>query len=259
MLLTSALMLASAPSFAQGAPPPAATAVPPGATPAAAASEPVQPLAPVPVPVPAPEPAPPSAAAPSSATDALPAPVPVSAAPVSATPAPRGDSAGLDFTADDAERARFSGGRLAAGIVGSALGGSAAAYGTYKGICGDEPCVGGALAGLGANLVVTPLLSYGIGRLMGGRGTFGSVLLGATLGFGIGAPFMTHGNTGLIIGLALMPIMGPLAFEFSSSGKSRAMKLQLGSLQLSPYLAASTRSTHGALRLPTTYGFAGVF
>lgn len=144
------------------------------------------------------------------------------------------------------------------GILGSAVGGSAAAYGTYKGICGDEPCLGGALAGLGANLVVTPLLSYGIGRLMGGRGTFGSVLLGATLGFGVGAPFMANGNTGLIVGLALMPIMGPLAFEFSSSGRAREMQLQLGNLQLSPYVAPPS-STRSALRLPTTYGFVGTF
>jgi hypothetical protein len=95
---------------------------------------------------------------------------------------------------------------------------------------------------------------------MGGRGTFGSVIMGAAIGFGAGAPFMTNGNTGLIVGLALMPIMGPLAFELSSNGKAREMKAQLGvaSLRLSPYVAppSSSRST---LRLPTTYGFVGTF
>lgn len=240
-LVGLALLLVAAPTFAQDAP----VAAEPAAAPAAA-------------PAPAVEPAPPVAAAPA------PTPTPVAAAPlpapVAATPAPRGDSAPPDFTAAEAESARFSGGRLVVGILGSAVGGSAAAYGTYKGICGDDPCVGGALAGLGANLVVTPLLSYGIGRLMGGRGTFGSVLLGAAIGFGAGAPFMANSNAGLIVGLALMPIMGPLAFEFSSGAKAREMQMQLGSLRLSPYVAPpSSGRSRSTLRLPATYGFVGSF
>lgn len=245
-LVGSALLLVAAPTFAQDAPvAPVAGEPAPATQPAAAPSaEPAPAVSAAPAPAPAP-------ASSLPASETLPA-------PVAASPAPRGDSAPPDFTAAEAESARFSGGRLVVGILGSAVGGSAAAYGTYKGICGDDPCVGGALAGLGANLVVTPLLSYGIGRLMGGRGTFGSVLLGAAIGFGAGAPFMANSNAGLIVGLALMPIMGPLAFEFSSGAKAREMQMHLGSLRLSPYIAppSSSRST---LRLPATYGFVGTF
>lgn len=172
-------------------------------------------------------------------------------APNAAAPIVAGDT--VDYTMKDAESARFSGGRLFVEILGGAAGGSAAAYGTYRGICGKDVCLGGALAGLGANMVATPLVVYGLGRAMGGRGKLSTTFYGAMLGFGAGAPLMSQGNLGLAVGVIMMPIMAPLFFEMNSQAQSEEMKGHLASHTVVPFAAPV------AYGKGSTLGFVGTF
>ena len=141
----------------------------------------------------------------------------------------------VDFSREDAERATFSGGRLVVEILSSAVVGSAAAYGTLRLSCGDKICLGGALAGLGANILATPLTTLGIGRLMGGRGTFSAAFYGALAGMAVGSTVSgTNPTLGLALGVALMPLTAPLCFEISSNFRAREMKATVGLTSLVP-------------------------
>jgi hypothetical protein len=183
-----------------------------------------------------------------------PAAAPAAASPPTVTASP---PAGVDFTLEDAERARPSAGRLTLGILGSAVGGSFAGYGTARAICGHELCLGGGLAGLGVNLVVTPVLAYGIGRLGRGRGTLAATIYGAGVGLGIGT-----GASGLspaaslTVGLICMPIFASLFYEMSSGMASTEMKQRLGVTSVAPYAApvALAGGTSGGV-----FGFGGRF
>lgn len=142
-----------------------------------------------------------------------------------AAPGVQPDDGSTRLRLAEADRAEFNGGRLAVEIVVSAVGGSLAAYGTYKAVCGSDPCMSGALAGAGANVVATPLLTMGTGALMGGRGTF---LFTAMMGLGgfvatasIGSE---HPGLALAISMGLMPILAPLGYEISSNMASREMR-----------------------------------
>ena len=159
----------------------------------------------------------------------------------------------VDYTMKDVESARFSGGRLFLEILGGAAGGSAAAYGTYRAICGNNPCLGGAFAGLGANMVATPLVVYGLGRAMGGRGKLSTTFYGAMMGFGAGAPFIAQGNLGLAVGVIMMPIMAPIFFELNSQMLSVEMKGRLASHTVTPFAAPV------AYGKGSTFGFVGSF
>ncbi|WP_437985177.1 hypothetical protein [Sorangium sp. So ce117] len=103
-------------------------------------------------------------------------------------------------------------------LVGGAVG-AAAGYGAYRGICDDEPCVGGALAGMGANFALTPLAVFGLGRAMGGHGGIGAAYWGEVIPFGVTSPLMAS-SAGLSFAIAstLMPFTSALFFELSSNG-----------------------------------------
>src|SRR5690242_18560113 len=88
-------------------------------------------------------------------------------------------------------RGHFSGKRCVVNALAGAAVGTAVGYGVYRAAGGDS--LGAAFAGLGANVVVTPLSVYGIGRAMGGEGTCGSAYYGALTG--LSAPGSVAANT----------------------------------------------------------------
>jgi hypothetical protein len=219
--------------------------------------------APVPVPAPAPvnivAPAAPVALAPqlvatqtavasqplpnNVATGAAPPSTPTVPATASSSPVPI--NARLSPTHADNDRARFSGVRLVVEIVTSAVGGVAIGYGTLKGICGKEVCLGGALAALGAEVVATPVITYGAGRLMGGRGTFTSTITGAALALTVGGALTPQDpTTGLAIGMTLMPILAPISFEASSHANAKGDVPKATGLRVTPF-AAPLRGASG--------------
>jgi hypothetical protein len=110
---------------------------------------------------------------------------------------------------------------LAVEIITSFVGGGLVGYGTMAGICGGDICFGGALAGLGAEVVTMPLITYGVGSLMGGRGSLGSAYLGGLTGFGAGCAATAQDSTlGLALGVLLMPIVAPIFYEMNSSANA---------------------------------------
>ena len=144
------------------------------------------------------------------------------------------------FTREDADRAGFNGGRYAVEVLVSGIGGSLAAYGTFEAMCGSgqSGCLlGGSFAALGANIVGTPLLVYGMGAAMGGRGSLGSAFMGALIPLGVAGSLTTVDPiVALAIGVALMPFISPLTYELSSNARSREMKAQLGTTAFQPTL-----------------------
>jgi hypothetical protein len=121
-----------------------------------------------------------------------------------------------EVKAAEMKRASFSGGRFVVELlVGGAIG-SLAAYGTYVGICGDEPCLGGALTGWVANFAVTPAAVWGVGTVMGGRGRLAHAYYGAVPAL---APFSApNAPIGLQFALSVvfLPITSSLMYELSS-------------------------------------------
>jgi hypothetical protein len=168
-----------------------------------------------------------------------------------------GPAATLDFSAADAERATFSGGRMTVEILSGAVGSGLASYGTLKAICGKEICLGGAIAALGVSIIAAPTITYGVGRLMGGRGTYLSTILGAGFAFMLSAPFSAANPTaGTAIGLLLIPITAPLMYEINSNQNSRDMKARLRISSITPGVVpvAMADGTVGG-----GFGFAGTF
>lgn len=116
---------------------------------------------------------------------------------------------------------QFSGTRFLVEWLASAAIGSAAAYGAFRVAGGD---VGGAIAGLVANVAITPLVVYGVGGAMHGEGTVSSAYYGELIGLTAPTTAATGGNAilTLAIGLAFMPITSALVYEFSSNVHSAA-------------------------------------
>jgi hypothetical protein len=163
----------------------------------------------------------------------------------------------VDFTAEDADRASISGVRLGLEFVGTAVGAGLASYGTLVGICGDRFCTGGVLAAAGVNLVATPLLTYGIGRLGRGRGTLAAAFAGAGFGLLAGSTAaLKGGQAAAIVGGLTIPLFSALFVEMSSGAASVEMKKRLGVQSVAPYAApvALTGDASGE-----TFGFAGTF
>lgn len=175
---------------------------------------------------------PPSSGAPSAVLPTAPAPSP------SFAPAP---AATLEFTAADAERASFSGGRYTVEVLASAVGGSLAAYGTFRAICGQELCVGGALAAGLANIAATQLITMGVGKAMGGRGKFFLTFTMGMAGF-TATSALSQSNPGLALGIsmALMPFLSPLGYELSSNIEASEMKARLRFVAVTPVLVPVT-------------------
>lgn len=144
-----------------------------------------------------------------------------------------------------ASRARFSAGRFVVESLVGLVVGSAAAYGTLRGVCGDEICIGGALAGLGANMVATPLAVSLTGWGMGGQGTFGYAMLGEVLGVGAGASVTSVSPAAALgIGLTLGPFASAGMFEARSHRE--ASSIALGPARVMPY-ASPTVTPQGTL------------
>ncbi|HSN25365.1 MAG TPA: hypothetical protein VLT45_03745 [Kofleriaceae bacterium] len=114
-------------------------------------------------------------------------------------------------------RARLSGRRLALEIIASGAIGGLAAYGTMVGVCGNEPCLGGALGGWLVDFAVTPAAVWGVGAAMGGRGSIGAAYYGALPAL---APFSaTTAPVGLQFSLAafFLPFTSAIVYEISST------------------------------------------
>ena len=120
-----------------------------------------------------------------------------------------------------ARRAKFSLGRFFLESLGSALVGSLAAYGTYKAACGNQPCIGGSLEGLGVNVLVTPVTVWGLGEVTGGDGGLGWAFLGGLVAFSGYTAGTTDPILPLVIGVVLMPFTSALMYELSSNGNAQ--------------------------------------
>jgi hypothetical protein len=156
----------------------------------------------------------------------------------------------------DPKRARFSVGRFFLESLVGGLAGSLAAYGTYSSICDKNPCLGGALAGLGADFVVTPIAVWGLGELTGGDGSLSYTFLGAAVAFSGASAGTQDPLLPLTIGIILMPFTSALMYELSSHIKASA---QLGPVaSIRPQIAPLFTPRGGALAGGTA-GLGGVF
>ena len=122
-----------------------------------------------------------------------------------------------------ARRARFSVGRYFLESLGSAVVGSLAAYGTFKATCGDQPCLGGSLASLGVNVVVTPVTVWGLGEATGGNGSLGWTFAGGLAAFSGYAAGTSDPTLPLVVGVILMPFTSALLYEVSSGANAQRM------------------------------------
>lgn len=153
-------------------------------------------------------------------------------------------------------RARFSGGRFLLGAVAGGALGALATYGVYEGLCGDGPCLGGALAAMGANIAVTPLAVWGIGGAMGGRGrllpTYYGIAVASAAFAAQGSPNETPSETihrtevQLLVFSLLLPFASSLCYEASSHfAWSSWMRDHQGSVSITP--VAGTHAPTGAV------------
>jgi hypothetical protein len=131
-----------------------------------------------------------------------------------------------------ANRGKFSGGRfilnsLAGGLVGGLVG-----YATFQGLGGDN--IGAAFAGLGTQILVTPLVVYGAGRMQGGEGTLGSAYLGGLVAFSGPAATTEQAAVSFAVGMLLMPFTSALMYEISSSVRSKRFETVAKGLQITP-------------------------
>jgi hypothetical protein len=120
-------------------------------------------------------------------------------------------------------RAKFSVGRFFLESLGSAVIGSLAAYGTFKATCGDQPCLGGSLASLGVNVVVTPITVWGLGEATSGNGSLGWTFAGGLVAFSGYAAGTSDPTLPLLVGVVLMPFTSALLYEVSSGANAQRM------------------------------------
>lgn len=142
-------------------------------------------------------------------------------------PAAQGAPAPAPQRDDRMERARWSTARFVVEILGGAAVGSLAGYATYHSLCdGRGDCMGSALTGAAMNFAVTPLATWGIGRLMGGQGSLGWSYLGASVAFAAFSPpppanespndTIARIDTEFAIASFLLPITSAAFYELSS-------------------------------------------
>ncbi len=140
-------------------------------------------------------------------------------------------------------------------MVVSGVGAVAAGYATYKGMCDREPCPGGFLGAAAVEMVGTPLLAYGTGQMMGGRGSLMTTYLVGLLGFTATAPLVDKNPAlALTISFGVLPILSALGYEASSGARSREMRKALGVAHLSPVVLPIL---HGSGVVGGTLGLAG--
>jgi hypothetical protein len=120
------------------------------------------------------------------------------------------------------DRARFSGTRFAVEL----LAGGAAGLLTSLTLCNGSSCPGDGFVAFGVDLAVTPLVIWGIGGAMGGRGSLMYSYVGASVavtplsmpGSPDEAPIDTINriNTEVAISAVLLPICSAVLYEASS-------------------------------------------
>lgn len=125
--------------------------------------------------------------------------------------------------ADDAarrrvERAKFSPLRLVVEIVAGAAAGALVGYGVAAAT--DEP-----IAGLVANVAVTPVAVWGTGEAMGGDGSLLYTYMGGLAGFS-----GSSSDSALAFGVVVAPIGAAVVYEASShfTAKSREYLVGIG-------------------------------
>ncbi len=155
------------------------------------------------------------------AAEAQPAPLPEPPAPLPEPPAPV-----------PPDRGRFSGKRLVVEMLAGAVAGSLVGIGMYKAAGGDG--IGAVMAGLGAEIAVTPLVVWGTGRAMGGRGTLGWTYVGGLAAFA--GPSMTTEQAviSFAVGMVMMPVTSALLFEVSSHGRSKRFEAVARGVAITP-------------------------
>jgi hypothetical protein len=166
--------------------------------------------------------------APAPAPTEAPAPEPI-AAPLQEAPkmAPSAKS----------KRARFSGGRLVVEMLAGGLVGGLTGYAAYSAVGGDD--IGSVLAGLGANIAVTPLVVYGTGRAMGGQGTLGMSYLGGLIAFSGPSATPDQAAVSFAVGMTLMPVTSALMFELSSHIRSKRFETVARGISVAPVIGGS--------------------
>ncbi len=132
------------------------------------------------------------------------------------------------------EKARFSGKRMFVEMLAGAAVGSLAGYLAFEGAGGEG--AGALIAGLGANIVVTPLVVYGTGRAMGGMGTLGWTYTGGLVAFSGPAATPQEAAVSLAIGMVLMPVTSSLMYEVSSHMKSKAFERIANGVAIAPII-----------------------
>lgn len=130
------------------------------------------------------------------------------------------------------DRGRFSGKRLVVEMLAGAVAGSLVGVATYKAVGGDG--VGAVFAGLGAQIAVTPLVAWGTGRAMGGRGTLGFTYVGGLVAFAGPSATTEQAAVSFAVGMILMPVFSAFAFELSSNMRSKRFETVAGGLSISP-------------------------
>jgi hypothetical protein len=131
-----------------------------------------------------------------------------------------------------ATRGAFSGKRLVVEMLAGGVAGGLAGYAVFSGLGGDS--FGAAMAGLGANIAVTPLVVYGTGRAMGGEGGLGSAYLGGLIAFSGPSATPDQAAVSFAIGMTLMPITSALMYEVSSHIRSRTAQTMVRGLSVTP-------------------------
>jgi hypothetical protein len=121
---------------------------------------------------------------------------------------------------EPAARGSFSFGRFVVESFSSAFVGSAAALLVYKVSCGDRNCLGGTVAGLGADIAVTPLAVWSVGGAMGGEGALGWTYVGGLAAFA-GCGTKSDPTLPLVLGTILMPFTSSLLYELSSNANAK--------------------------------------
>jgi hypothetical protein len=150
-------------------------------------------------------------------------------------------------------RARFSGKRFVVESLGGGLAGGLASYAVFRALCPEGGCMGGAIAAMTANMAVTPLGVWGIGKAMGGQGSLLSSYYGlAVAGVALhdqGSPDETPAETIERIDLQLtiftiaLPFASALCYEVSSHlNWSRWYREHQGSLSVTPIGGAGSPS-----------------
>jgi hypothetical protein len=202
-------------------------------------------------------PAPPAA---SALPAALPAVVPPAYESGPVTPEPALPPVSHPDRDERMERARFSGRRMVVELLAGAAVGSLVAYATFDSLCdGTNDCFGASLASAGANFAVTPLVTWGVGRWMGGQGTLGFTYLGGSAALGA---FAATGSADespsealarikleLAISTVLLPVTSALIFELSShAGYTRwRTAVQAGHLSIGITPTLARRGVDGAM------------